>query len=351
LQALQVSETPPVEIATAKDIAALGELRLRTGWYASTELLGALVAWEHASVLLVRARSVDPGWSQPDEIIASTSAIAAGQVGVIGNVVVDAGFRRRGLARITTSAALEWLRDRQVSTVLLDATRDGRPLYTQLGFLPVGRSWYVRTRLDTLDQRRLVELAGAALVETHSREDLPRTSELDRRAFGGDRSGLLALMLQLPHNWLVIARESPDGDPAGYLIYGGLRDTLPLHTHPSIHLGPLIARNQAAAAALLLAVARDDAPWRQVLHPSVHSEVEVRASMSGVAHENLEFYRASGLELHEDDVLMQLDLKATIPAGVTPGSTDRFKPAKQLPPSPYPGDPRQVYAWLAPMTF
>jgi hypothetical protein len=339
-----------VEIATAKDIAALGELRLRTGWYASTELLGALVAWEHACVLLVRAGTVDPGSSQPDEIIASTSAIAAGQVGVIGNVVVDEGFRRRGLARITTSASLEWLRDRQVSTVLLDATRDGRPLYTQLGFLPVGRSWYTRTRLGTLDRQRLVEVAGAALAETYPKDDLPRTRQLDQRAFGGDRSGLLALMLQLPHNWLVIARESPGGDPTGYLIYGGLRETLPLHTHPSIHLGPLIARNQAAAAALLLAVAREDAPWRQVLHPSVHSEVEVRASMPGVAQENLEFYRTAGLELHEDDVLMQLDLKATVPA-VAPGSTDRFKQVEQLQLSPYPGDPRQVYAWLAPMSF
>lgn len=351
LQALQVSETPPVEIATAKDIAALGELRLRTGWYASTELLGALVAWEHACVLLVRARAVDPGSSHPDEIIASTSAIAAGQVGVIGNVVVDSEFRRRGLARVTTSTALHWLQSRLVPTVLLDATRDGRPLYTQLGFLPVGRSWYTRTRLGALDRRRLVELAGATQAETHPQEDLPLTSELDRRAFGGDRTGLLALMLQLPHNWLVIARESPGGDPTGYLIYGGLRDTLPLHTHPSIHLGPLIARNQAAAAALLSAVAREDAPWRLALHPSVHSEVEVRASMPGVAHENLEFYRSVGLELHEDDVLMQLELKAPVPVGVSRGSTDRFMQVEQLPPSPYPGDPQQVYAWLAPMSF
>jgi ribosomal protein S18 acetylase RimI-like enzyme len=348
---LPVRETPRVEIATASDIAALGELRLRTGWYASTELLGALVAWDHACVLLIRARAVDPGSPHPDEIIASTSAIAAGQVGVIGNVAVDADFRRRGLARVTTTTALEWLRGRVVSTVLLDATRDGRPLYTQLGFLPVGRSWYIRTRLDKLDRRRLVELAGTTQAEAYPQEDLSQTSELDRRAFGGDRTGLLALMLQHPHNWLVIARESPGGDPSGYLIYGGLRDTLPLHTHASIHLGPLIARNQAAAAALLSAVAREDAPWRLALPPSVHSEVEVRASMPGVVRGNLEFYRSVGLELHEDDVLMQLELKATAPAGVSRGSDARSRWMEQLPPPPYPGDPKQVYAWLAPMSF
>jgi hypothetical protein len=238
-----------------------------------------------------------------------------------------------------------------VSTVLLDATRDGRPLYAQLGFLPVGRSWYVRSRLAAFDQRRLVELAGATLAETRPPGDLHVTSELDRGAFGGDRTGLLALMLQLPHNWLVVARESPDGDPTGYLIYGGLRDTLPLHTHPSIHIGPLIARNQAAAASLLLAVAREDAPWRRVLHPLVQAEVEVRASLPGLAQENLEFYRSAGLELHEDDVLMQLDLKASGSSSLSSGSLDRSTPLEPSPPSPYPGDPGQVYAWLAPMTF
>jgi ribosomal protein S18 acetylase RimI-like enzyme len=347
---LEIGETPRIELATVKDIVALGELRLRTGWYASTELLRALVAWEHACVLLVRARAVDPRSSYPDEIIASTSAIAAGQVGVIGNVAVDSGFRRRGLARATTSAALEWLRGRLVSTVLLDATRDGRPLYTQLGFRPVGRSWYTRTRLGTLDRRRLVELAGATLAERHPPGDLYLARDLDMRAFGGDRTGLLALMLERPHNWLVLAREAPGGDPTGYLIYGGLRDTLPLHTHPSIHLGPLIARNQAAAAALLATVVGEDAPWRQVVNPSAHSEVEVRASMPGVADDNLAFYRTAGLELHEDDVLMQLDLQAPVPSCDSPGSTVRSKQL-EAPPLPYPGDPGQVYAWLAPMTF
>jgi ribosomal protein S18 acetylase RimI-like enzyme len=347
-----VSVTPQVEIATAKDIAALGELRLRTGWYASTELLGALLAWENASILLVRARALDPGSAHPDEIIASTSAIAADHVGVIGNVVVDSEFRRRGLARTTTSTALDWLRGRLVPNVLLDATRDGRPLYTQLGFLPVGRSWYARTPLRALDRYRLVELAGATSAETHPPEHLPLVRDLDRRAFGGDRTGLLALMLQLPHNWLVIARESPGSDPSGYLIYGGLRDSLPLHLHPSIHLGPLVARNQAAAAALLAAVLREDAPWRSALNRSIHSEVEVRASMPGVADENLGFYRSAGLELHEDDVLMQLDLGARAPTDV-PGGSEALSKRRELssPLPPYPGDPRQIYAWLAPMCF
>jgi hypothetical protein len=70
-----------------------------------------------------------------------------------------------------------------------------------------------------------------------------------------------------------------------------------------------------------------------------------------VVRGNLEFYRSVGLELHEDDVLMQLELKAPAPAGVSRGSADRSRWMEQLPPPPYPGDPQQVYAWLAPMSF
>jgi hypothetical protein len=73
--------------------------------------------------------------------------------------------------------------------------------------------------------------------------------------------------------------------------------------------------------------------------------------MPGVAHENLEFYRSAGLELHEDDVLMQLDLQATAPGGDSRASRDGSNRLERLAPSPYPGEPEQVYAWLAPMSF
>ena len=118
----------------------------------------------------------------------------------------------------------------------------------------------------------------------------------------------------------------------------------------SLHLGPLIARNQAAASALLAAVLGEDAPWRSALNRSVDSDVEVRASVPGVADENLAFYRSVGLELDEDDVLMQLDLGARAPTDVRgPEVSKRRELSSPLP--PYPGEPRYVYAWLAPMCF
>ncbi len=344
-----MGETAGVEIATATDVVALTELRLRTGWYASAELLSALVEWERARILLVRASAVDPHSTNPAQVIASTSAIAAGGVGIVGNVAVDAEFRRRGLARTTTSAALEWLRRSGVRSALLDATKDGQPLYTHLGFTPLRRSWHLQVQLRRLERYQLAELAGATRSEVRHARDLALVRALDLAAYGSDRSELLALMLRSPNNWLVIARDSgaPWDEPSGYLVYGGLRDTLPSHSHPSIHLGPLVAKNQAAAAALLASVLREDAPWRRAVAPDVHEAVEIRAAVPGVADQILAFYRSVGLPLAEDDLIMQLDFGAQTPLGRY--EPDQLKPMPEL--LPYPGDPALVYSWLAPMSF
>jgi hypothetical protein len=290
-------------------------------------------------IWLVRAGAVDVESPEPSRIVASTSALAADGVGIVGNVVVNHEFRRRGLGRIITSAALEWLQQRGVRSVLLDATSDGRPLYKQLGFVPVGDSWYLKLRLSELNRDRLLQLAGATSVAMGSLDHLDWVRSLDIAAFGGDRMGLVASMLGHPHNWLVTSSDTA-GEPAGYLVYGGLRQKTAGSNAYGLHLGPLIARDQAVAAALLAKALGEDAPWRSVLNQPCDSEVEVRASLPGVTEEILAFYRSVGLPLVKDDVLMQLDLTMT---GEERGKGTTFLP--------YPGEAKYVYAWLAPMCF
>ena len=329
-----VHATPELEIATTNDIAALGELRVNAGWYASTELLSAALAYPHMRIWLVRAGAVDLEAPEPGRIIASTSALAADGVGIVGNVVVHHQFRRRGLGRIITGVAVEWLEQRRVRSVLLDATSDGRPLYTQLGFVPVGDSWYLKVRLSELDPGRLLQLAGTATAAMGSVEQLAWVRPLDIAAFGGDRTGLVASMLGQPHNWLVTSSDDA-GEPAGYLAYGRLRHKSSGSNAYGVHLGPLIARNQRVAAALLATVLGEDAPWRSVLGQPRDQEVELRASVPGVTEEILAFYRSVGLPLVKDDVLMRLDLARNGEGALLP----------------YPGEARYVYAWLAPMCF
>ena len=54
----------------------------------------------------------------------------------IMNVYTKADYRRRGIARQMVTMLLDEARERKVSYVSLDATENGRPLYTALGFAP-----------------------------------------------------------------------------------------------------------------------------------------------------------------------------------------------------------------------
>ena len=56
--------------------------------------------------------------------------------GNIVNVYVLPAYRRRGLARALTEAALAWCRENGVRMVILHASEAGRPIYAALGFTP-----------------------------------------------------------------------------------------------------------------------------------------------------------------------------------------------------------------------
>src|SRR5579859_722756 len=58
------------------------------------------------------------------------------QRGNIVNVYVQPGYRRRGLARALTKAALDWCHHNGVRMVILHASDAGRPIYAALGFRP-----------------------------------------------------------------------------------------------------------------------------------------------------------------------------------------------------------------------
>ncbi len=104
----------------------------------------------------------------------------------IGMVLVAPEYRRQGIARGLTRRALDWLRGRGVRCIKLDASDMGLTLYRQLGFVdeqPIER-W----------ARRPDGAAAAAAAEPAAVElrQIGEYRELDRLAFGADRSALLA---------------------------------------------------------------------------------------------------------------------------------------------------------------
>jgi ribosomal protein S18 acetylase RimI-like enzyme len=56
--------------------------------------------------------------------------------GNILNVYTDPRFRRRGLARQLTEAALDWCKLNAIDFVILHASPEGRSVYESLGFKP-----------------------------------------------------------------------------------------------------------------------------------------------------------------------------------------------------------------------
>jgi GNAT superfamily N-acetyltransferase len=58
------------------------------------------------------------------------------------NIYTEPSFRRRGLARRLVAAMLLWCRDEGIKRVSLHASKQGRPVYESLGFLPTNEMRY-----------------------------------------------------------------------------------------------------------------------------------------------------------------------------------------------------------------
>jgi GNAT superfamily N-acetyltransferase len=135
-------------------------------------------------------------------------------------VLTDPAHRRRGFARQLMEHAIEALAERQMEWIKLDATEMGVPLYRQLGFEPECG----------------IERWGTVAGEAGRMRDLSWRGDwcaLDRRAFGADRSELLAML-------------APLGATAGDDGYAMARPGA-----QAAYFGPCVSRRAEAAGELL----------------------------------------------------------------------------------------------------
>ena len=114
-------------------------------------------------------------------VVATTTTIRYGtDLGWIGMVLTHPDFRGRGFARGLMERALDHLRD--VETVKLDATEVGAPLYRKLGFV---------------DECAIERWSGSVSSSSVEVGEFTAQPELDRIAFGADRSRLLDRLAQI----------------------------------------------------------------------------------------------------------------------------------------------------------
>lgn len=131
-----------------------------------------------------------------------------GSVAWIAMMLVDEAFRGRGIGRALMDRALEYLDQRSIPTIRLDATPLGQPLYEKLGFAPqfeVGRYGGSPLTPDASSGKQ-IHSEGVLLpaVEEHFEEII----ELDLAVTRTDRRRLLlALFEEQPQELRVVIHD------------------------------------------------------------------------------------------------------------------------------------------------
>jgi ribosomal protein S18 acetylase RimI-like enzyme len=206
--------------------------------------LSAKVGWNQTAedwrLFIAHGRSI--GLFDRDEGLIATAAALPyhDSFGYISMVIVDPGWRRRGLARRLMGECIATLRSLG-RAALLDATPAGALVYRGLGFVELA----TMERWEGEGGMAQVGCAADRLMP----DDLHRLIEADALAFGSQRRFLMEDFLARPGT---LAWTSG----GGYLVMReGYRAT---------QIGPLVA-SSAAAARLLLATAIANARGRVFL--------------------------------------------------------------------------------------
>jgi ribosomal protein S18 acetylase RimI-like enzyme len=205
-----------------------------------------------------------------------------GRAGSIGQLIVAREWRGRGIGRQLMERAIGHLHGRGVQRVFLDGMPLALPLYERLGFRKVARSLRFAGRMSGAAQRDVRPM--------HAR-DLPAVLELDREAFGADRSFFLRRRLSLyPElskvlEWrgrvvgFILGRRGPDWAAAGPWVVGPATED-PVHLLQSLALevegitmGVGALETNVAAIECLISCGlaeRPTCPWRMVLGSEGH---------------------------------------------------------------------------------
>ncbi|SRR6266567_133440 len=202
----------------ASDIPAAMQLSEQAGWNQTTEDWRMLMDLAPEGCFAIEVDG---------ELAATTTLICYGhRLAWIGMVLTELSYRGRGFARRLLTQALTQADELRIETVKLDATDQGRTLYEKLGFRfeQAVERW---TRPGSTGSS-----STTPLVEAHPVEDWRGA---DQRAFGADRSRLLARLAQRGQPLLFL-----DGS---YLLTRPGRQTR--------YLGPSVCEAPATARALM----------------------------------------------------------------------------------------------------
>ncbi len=206
--------------------------------------LSQAVSWPHRIEDWLLNLSVSQGVAaiENGRVVGTALCSFHGPVATLNMIIVDETMRGRGLGRRVMEAAIALAGDREMRLV---ATPEGLPLYRKLGFEPCGR---------------IVQLRGTAHAASPEQPvsadpvDPDQLAEMDRDASGMER---LALLTRIAETGETLTTE------------GGF--ALLRRFGRGYVLGPVVARNAAAARSLIAeAAARMNGQLLRIDVPEEH---------------------------------------------------------------------------------
>jgi GNAT superfamily N-acetyltransferase len=213
-----------------RDIPEATQLSAEAGWNQTAKDWRTLIDLAPAGCLAIEAGG---------ELAATATLLSYGkQLAWVGMVLTRVRFRGRGFARRLLTETLAVADRMGIETVKLDATDQGQPLYETLGFR-------CEQAVERWGRPASSPMPGSPISELLASENW---GSADRRAFGADRSQLLAKLAE---------RNPPLSIGCSYLLTrpGRVMD----------YLGPCIADTPTSARTLveraLQATGTRDCAW------------------------------------------------------------------------------------------
>jgi GNAT superfamily N-acetyltransferase len=256
--------TGQLRLLNSKDLIAAFELSAAAGWNQTVE------DW---SMLMELTPDGCFGIEVDGRLVSTTTLVCYGQrLAWIGMVLTNAEYRSRGFARRLVAEALDRADAKGVETVKLDATEQGRALYEKLGF-----------KSEEAVERWTRAGSSGSTQSAHGSHGY--STDLDREAFGADRSALLGMLSK---------RGEIYTSPNGFLCSREGRTTG--------YLGPCVASQPAAARALISELINKSAQhgWSWDLFPANRDAVAI-ASELGFVRQRCLTRMTRGRPLHEKD--------------------------------------------------
>ena len=184
---------------------------------------------------------------QEGQLVGTGIAYVFDRVCWIGMVIVAEECRHQGVGRLIMTRCMRYGAERKCSLIVLDATREGVSLYGRLGFRP---EFLVGTAQGRISEQILAQLGAPGYLEVRRvrHRDLEAIVTLEAEGHGAVREALLVHLVK-EHPGRGFVGFAPEGELQGFVLYR--------RGYHSVQVGPMIARDDETAAALLRSVFSD----------------------------------------------------------------------------------------------